>query len=37
MDPQMQRRQDDFLRKYQDFRSKTMEYIKNSKLEENLY
>ena len=37
MDPQTQKRQDDFLRNYQDFRSKTNEYIKNSKLEENLY
>ena len=37
MDPLMQKRQDDFLRNYQTFRSKAKEYIKNSKLEANLY
>ena len=37
MDPLMQKRQDDFLRNYQIFRSKAKEYIKNSKLEANLY
>ena len=37
MDSNLQKRQEDFLRNYHDFRRKVKMYILNSKFEENLY
>ena len=37
MDSKKQKRRDDFLRNYKNFRMQAKEYIKASKLEENMF